>query len=132
QVGASAGMAVCTGPIKYTGHAELARDIENLKAALSQAGLSEGFLPVAAPSSVIPDRKNEYYKTDDELMQAIAEAMRTEYRAIVDAGLYVQLDDARLAVTYDRMVPPATPADYRKWAERQVELINHALEGIPE
>jgi 5-methyltetrahydropteroyltriglutamate--homocysteine methyltransferase len=132
QVGVAAGQAVCVGPVSYTGQAELQRDIENFKAALAQAGLAQGFLPVAAPSSVIPDRTNEYYKSDEELLQAIAEAMRSEYRAIVDAGLLLQLDDARLAVTYDRMVPPASFAQYRHWAARQVEAINHALQGIPE
>ena len=123
--------AVCVGPIAYTGQAELQRDIDNLKAALLGANVREAFLPVAAPASVIPDRKNEYYKSDDDLLHAIAEAMRTEYRMIVDAGFLVQLDDARNAVTYDRMVPPATFADYRRWLERQVEVINHAIEGIP-
>jgi len=61
----------------------------------------------------------------------VAEAMRTEYRTIVDAGFVVQLDDARAAVTYDRMVPPNTFADYRSWLARHVEVMNHALEGIP-
>lgn len=131
-VGASAGQAVCVGPIAYTGEAELARDIANFRDALAGAGAAEGFLPVASPTSVIPDRKNEYYKTDEALLYAIAEAMRTEYRAIVQAGLYVQLDDARLAVTYDRMVPPASLAEYRSWVARNVEAINHALQGIPE
>jgi 5-methyltetrahydropteroyltriglutamate--homocysteine methyltransferase len=132
QVGVAAGQAVCVGPVAYTGQAELQRDIENFKAALAQAGVAQGFLPVAAPSSVIPDRINEYYKSDDELLFAIAEAMRAEYRAIVDAGLMLQLDDARLAVTYDRMVPPASFPQYRSWVARQVEAINHALQGIPE
>jgi 5-methyltetrahydropteroyltriglutamate--homocysteine methyltransferase len=131
-VNASAGIAVCNGPVRYTGQAELQRDIDNFKAALSAAGAKQGFLPVAAPASVIPDRRNEHYKTEDDLLVAIAEAMRTEYKAIVDAGLYVQLDDARLAVTYDRMVPPKTFGEYKSWVARQVELINHALEGIPE
>ena len=131
-VGASAGVAVCVGPISYTGQAEVQRDIWNFKSALSEAGMAQGFLPVAAPSSVIPDRKNEYYKSDEDLLQAIAEAMRAEYRAIIDAGLALQLDDARLAVTYDRMVPPGSLADYRRWAALQVEAINHALQGIPE
>jgi 5-methyltetrahydropteroyltriglutamate--homocysteine methyltransferase len=130
--GASGALAVCVGPIEYTGQEELRRDIANFKAALSAAGGKQGFLPVAAPSSVIPDRRNEYYASDEECQQAIARAMRVEYKAIVDAGLYVQLDDARFAVTYDRMVPPASFADYRRWLEFQVELINHALEGIPE
>jgi 5-methyltetrahydropteroyltriglutamate--homocysteine methyltransferase len=131
-VGASAGVAVCVGPVSYTGQAEVQRDIANFKSALSGAGVAQGFLPVAAPSSVIPDRKNEYYKSDEELLHAIAEAMRAEYRAIIDAGLTLQLDDARLAVTYDRMVPPGSLADYRRWAAIQVEAINHALQDVPE
>ena len=124
--------SVCVGPIKYTGQAELQRDVDNFKAALGGAKVEEAFLPVAAPASVIPDRKNEYYKNDDELLAAIGEAMRTEYRMIVDAGFLVQLDDARNAVTYDRMVPPASFEDYRKWLARQVEVINYAIEGIPQ
>jgi 5-methyltetrahydropteroyltriglutamate--homocysteine methyltransferase len=131
-VNASAGVAACTGPVKYTGQAELQRDIDNFKAALAKTGARQGFLPVAAPASVIPDRVNEHYKSEEDLLVAIAEAMRTEYKAIVDAGLYVQLDDARLAVTYDRMVPPKSFGEYKSWVARQVELINHALEGIPE
>jgi 5-methyltetrahydropteroyltriglutamate--homocysteine methyltransferase len=131
-VGASAGIAVCVGPISYTGQAELARDIDNFKSALRKAGAAQGFLPVASPTSVIPDRKNEYYKSDQELLYAIADAMRAEYRAIVEAGLMLQLDDARLAVTYDRMVPPASFAEYRNWVAMNVEAINHSLQGIPE
>ena len=124
--------AVAVAPIRYTGQAEVQRDIAHFKAALQAAGLKEGFLPVAAPSSVIPDRKNEYYKTDEDCVRAIGEAMRDEYRAIVDAGLLVQLDDARFAVTYDRMVPPGSMSDYLQWLELQVEITNRALEGIPE
>jgi len=124
--------SICVGPIKYTGQAALQRDIDNFKAALKGVKVEEGFLPVAAPASVIPDRKNEHYKSDEECLQAIAEAMRTEYRMIVDAGFILQLDDARTAVTYDRMVPPGTFADYRKWVAMHVDLLNHALDGIPE
>jgi 5-methyltetrahydropteroyltriglutamate--homocysteine methyltransferase len=124
--------AACIGPIAYTGQAALQRDIDNLKAALAKSPAVEAFLPVAAPASVIPDRKNEYYASEDDCLQAIAEAMRTEYRMIVDAGFLVQLDDARTAVTFDRMVPPASFADYRDWVARYVEVVNHALEGIPE
>jgi 5-methyltetrahydropteroyltriglutamate--homocysteine methyltransferase len=124
--------SVCVGPIKYTGQAELKRDIDNFKAALAKSKVVEGFLPVAAPSSVIPDRINEYYPSADACQQAIAEAMRDEYRMIVEAGLLVQLDDARAAVTYDRMVPPASFKEYLAWFETQVDLINHSLEGIPE
>jgi 5-methyltetrahydropteroyltriglutamate--homocysteine methyltransferase len=124
--------AICVGPIRYTGQAELQRDIDNLKAALKGTKVEEAFLPVAAPASVIPDRKNEYYKSEDETMAAIAAAMRDEYKMIIDAGFVVQLDDARNAVTYDRMVPPASFADYRKWLSNQVDIINHAIEGLPQ
>jgi len=123
--------SVAVAPISYTGQPELQRDIANLKSALHGVEAAEAFLPVAAPASVIPDRKNEYYANDDDLALAIAEAMHTEYRTIIAAGLLVQLDDARAAVTYDRMVPPQTFADYRRWLGRQVEIINHAIEGLP-
>ena len=123
--------SVCVGPINYTGQAELQRDIENFKAALKGVNVEEAFLPVAAPASVIPDRKNEYYKSDEECLFAIGAAMRTEYKMIVDAGFLLQLDDARAAVTYDRMVPPAAFADYRKWVDMHMEVLNHAIEGLP-
>ncbi len=123
--------SICTGPIKYIGEAALKRDIANFKAALDGAGVEEGFLPVAAPASVIPDRRDEYYKSEEEGLQAVADAMRVEYRTIVDAGLLVQLDDARAAVTYDRMVPPASFEDYYRWVARHMEALNYALEGIP-
>jgi len=123
--------AVCIGPIAYTGQAELKRDIDNFKAALAGMKIEESFLPVAAPASVIPDRKNEYYRSDEECLVAIAAAMGTEYKMIVDAGFLLQLDDARAAVTYDRMVPPAKFADYRKWVTRHVEVLNHAIKGLP-
>jgi 5-methyltetrahydropteroyltriglutamate--homocysteine methyltransferase len=123
--------AVCVGPISYTGQAELQRDIDNFKAALKGARVAEGFLPVAAPASVIPDRKNEYYANDEDYLAAIAEAVRVEYKMIVDSGLLVQLDDARTAVTYDRMVPPASFRDYRKWVAMHMEALNHAVKGLP-
>jgi 5-methyltetrahydropteroyltriglutamate--homocysteine methyltransferase len=124
--------SVCVGPISYTGQPQLQRDIDNFRAALKDSPREEAFLPVAAPSSVIPDRINRYYSTEEACLEAIAVAMRTEYRMIVDAGFLVQLDDARAAVTYDRMVPPASHKDYLNWLAKQVEVINHALEGIPE
>jgi 5-methyltetrahydropteroyltriglutamate--homocysteine methyltransferase len=123
--------SVCTGPITYTGMPALQRDIENFKAALQGVAVEEAFLPVAAPSSVIPDRRNEYYANDDDCLHALAGAMRDEYRAIVDAGFLLQLDDARCAVSYDRMVPPQSFQDYRNWVAKHVEILNHAIEGIP-
>src|SRR5262249_56414671 len=85
--------AVCVGPIAYTGEAELKRDIENFRAALKGVDVEEAFLPVAAPASVIPDRKNEYYRSEEELIRAIGAAMRTEYRMIIDAAFVLQLSD---------------------------------------
>jgi 5-methyltetrahydropteroyltriglutamate--homocysteine methyltransferase len=123
--------SVCVGPIAYTGQAELQRDIDNFKAALAGCQVEEAFLPVAAPASVIPDRKNEHYRSDEECLAAIGTAMRTEYKMIVDAGFVLQLDDARAAVTYDRMVPPASLADYRKWVDMHVEVLNAAIAGLP-
>jgi len=123
--------AVCVGPISYTGQAELKRDIDNFKSALKGLQVEEAFLPVAAPASVIPDRRNEFYKSDEELIRAIGAAMRTEYRMIIDAGFLLQLDDARAAVTYDRMVPPASFAEYRKWLALQVDVLNEAIAGLP-
>lgn len=123
---------VCVAPIQYTGLGELQRDIGNFKAALRDVKVEEAFLPVAAPSSAIPDRKNEYYRNDEELLVALAEALRTEYRTIADSGILLQVDDARAAVTYDRMVPPGNFEDYHRWLSRHVDVLNHALEGIPE
>jgi 5-methyltetrahydropteroyltriglutamate--homocysteine methyltransferase len=123
--------SVAAGPITYSGLAELQQDIDDFKDALRGAKVEEAFLPVAAPSSVIPDRKNEYYKNDEELQQAIGDAMHTEYKTIIDAGLLVQLDDARAAVSYDRMVPPKSLKEYRAWLARQVEITNHAIKGLP-
>jgi 5-methyltetrahydropteroyltriglutamate--homocysteine methyltransferase len=123
--------AVCVGPITYGDPSELQRDIANFKAALAKVKAVEAFLPVAAPASAVPDRKNEYYASDEECLVAIAEAMRSEYQTIVDAGFVVQLDDARTAVTYDRMVPPASFDDYRRWVARHVEILNHAIAGLP-
>jgi 5-methyltetrahydropteroyltriglutamate--homocysteine methyltransferase len=123
--------SVAVAPITYTGKAELKQDIDNFKAALRGVNVEEAFLPVAAPASAIPDRKNEYYRKADDLAQAIGEAMRTEYRTIIDAGLLVQLDDARAAVSYDRMVPPMSLKDYRSWLAKQVEITNHAIKGLP-
>jgi 5-methyltetrahydropteroyltriglutamate--homocysteine methyltransferase len=120
------------GPIRYSGQASLKRDIDHLKSAASNAGAREAFLPVVAPASVAPNRRDEFYKSENEALFAIAEALNTEYRAIVDAGLIVQVDDAFLASSYDLMVPPQSLRDYRRWAEIRIEAVNRALTGIPE
>jgi 5-methyltetrahydropteroyltriglutamate--homocysteine methyltransferase len=121
---------VCTGPVEYSGHAELQRDIANLKAAAEAAGVEEVFMTAVSPSDVEGQQPNEFYKTDEEYLTAIADAMHEEYCAIVDAGLILQIDDPRL-LTYYISRPDLSVADCRLWAELRVEALNHALRGLP-
>jgi 5-methyltetrahydropteroyltriglutamate--homocysteine methyltransferase len=130
QGAARRGRMVCTGPITYKGHAQLRRDIDNLQSALDGAKASEAFMPAISPSNVEDWQRNAYYKTQEEYLLAIADAMHEEYKAIVDAGFLVQIDDPRL-VTYYMLRPDATIEQCRKWAEVRVEALNHALRGIP-
>ena len=118
---------VCVGPVSYAGRAQLARDIANLKSAMAAAGADEGFLPALSP---IPGMGNEHYATGEEFFLAFGEAMREEYQAILGAGLLLQVDDPRMVSTWDSM-NDTTLAEYRKWMEQRVELINHALRGLP-
>jgi len=122
---------VVTGPITYKAQSVIARDIASLKAALGQVRVTDAFMAAVAPASVAPDREDEHYRNSDESLAAIARALNQEYRAIVDAGFIVQIDDSYFASMYDTMVPPGALADYRKWAAMQVEVLNAALEGIP-
>jgi 5-methyltetrahydropteroyltriglutamate--homocysteine methyltransferase len=123
---------VCTGPISYTGLDALNRDIDDLKAAVAASDVTDGFLPVVAPASVVPLRNDEFYDSEEDFVFAVADALNVEYRAIVDAGLMVQIDDAYLATMFDTMVPPASMAEYRDWAELRIEALIRALDGIPE
>ncbi len=120
----------CVGPISYKGHALLAADIANLKAALAEVKAEEAFMPAVSPSNVEEWQRDRYYKTPEEFVFAIAEAMREEYKAIVDSGLLLQIDDPRL-VTHYNVTPDASIEDCRKWAEVRVEALNHALRGLP-
>jgi len=120
---------VCTGPITYKGQARVQRDIDNLKAALNGARVEEVFMPAISPSNIEDWQRNAYYKTQDEYVFAIADAMREEYEAIVNAGFLLQIDDPRL-VTYYIIHPEASVADCRKWAEVRVAALNHALRNI--
>src|SRR5262245_35852388 len=122
---------VCTGPIVYKGHAQIQRDIENLKAALGSRKVADVFMPAISPSNVEEWQRNAYYKTPEEYLFAIAEALREEYKAIVDAGFLVQIDDPRL-VCYYMLHPELDIVACRKWAQQRVEALNHALRGIPE
>jgi len=117
---------VCTGPISYQGEETLRRDVENLKAAVSASGAKSAFMPSVAPSGA---GTNEYYKSDEEFFFAVAEAMSHEYRAIVDAGLYLQIDDPFMTDLFSD--PALDERQRRRLAEIHVEAINHALRGIP-
>jgi 5-methyltetrahydropteroyltriglutamate--homocysteine methyltransferase len=127
---------IVNGPLRYTGHAQVARDIANLKGALAKVKTAnpslEAFLPVVAPASALPGAKNEHYHNDEAYLFALADALHEEYQAIVDAGLHVQIDDAFLPYMYEKMVPPMTAAQYRYWAQMRVDALNHALKGIPQ
>jgi len=120
---------VCTGPITYRGQALLKRDIANLKAAIGNAKV-EAFMPAISVANIEDWMLNRHYKTQEEYLFAIADAMREEYKAIVDAGFLVQIDDPRL-VSYYLVNPKASIAECRKWAVIRVEALNHALRGIP-
>jgi 5-methyltetrahydropteroyltriglutamate--homocysteine methyltransferase len=121
---------VCTGPISYQGRASLQRDIDNLKAALAGISHEEAFMPAVSPTNLANWNTNEYYNTDEEFRVALADALREEYQAIVDAGLLLQIDDPQLA-SHWAMHPDIDLAQYRGWASASVELLNHALTGIP-
>src|SRR5215218_7907108 len=122
----------CVADVTYTGQEAIGRDIANLKAAMEAAGVTEGFLPVVAPASCFPNLIDEHYGSEQAALLGIAEALAEEYRAIVDAGLYLQIDDAYIPFMYDVIVPPGTIDDYRAWAQPRIDALNHALEGIPE
>jgi len=122
---------VCTGPIKYIGHKELAADIENLKSAVGGLEVAEAFITAISPTNLEMYLPNEYYRSEEEYLVALAEAMNEEYRAIVDAGFLLQIDDPRL-ITYYNRTPGISLEDNRKFMALRVEIVNHALHGIPE
>jgi 5-methyltetrahydropteroyltriglutamate--homocysteine methyltransferase len=124
------GIDVCTGKVTYRGQAAIQADIDNLRAALKGRPHEEVFVPAIAPSYIFATLANEFYRTPEEYEQALADALREEYRAIVDAGFILQVDDPRL-VTYYMMNADASIEDCRKWAARRVEVINESLRGIP-
>jgi 5-methyltetrahydropteroyltriglutamate--homocysteine methyltransferase len=123
---------VCREPIRYTGQQALAREIELLKAALGAHAIGDAFLTSTAPASIEVGRRNEYYKSDEEFLEALAEALRVEYETIAQAGLLVQIDDAWLPALWDRIgIPMGLPA-YRRYCMVRVEALNHALRNVPE
>jgi 5-methyltetrahydropteroyltriglutamate--homocysteine methyltransferase len=130
--GSASGYPVaCTGPITYQGQTAVQSDIETFKAALAGVNPEEAFIPAVAPGTIELQRRNEYYPTEEAYLFAIAEAMRQEYQAIVDAGFLLQIDDPRVVTQYGMPDPAPGIAEYRKIAELRVEALNHALADIP-
>jgi 5-methyltetrahydropteroyltriglutamate--homocysteine methyltransferase len=122
---------VCVAPLTYIGQDAINADIARFKAALAAAGMAEGFMTAIAPGSTTRIG-NAYYKTYEEFVFAAAEAMREEYKAILDAGLILQLDDPALATNWDMINPEPALEEYRKFAIVQVEALNHAIRGLPQ
>lgn len=120
----------CTAPLTYKGQEALATELANLKTALQGMKVADVFVPCISPANIEDWNQNRYYKTDEEYLFAIADAMSVEYKSIVDAGFLVQVDDPRL-VSYYLMDPRMSVEDIRKWATKRVDALNHALRDIP-
>ena len=120
----------CTGPVSYRGTEAVQGDIANLKAAVKDLACADVFMPAIASSYIAATFANEYYRTHEEYEQAISDAMREEYKAIVDAGFILQIDDPDLADAW-QMHPQMTVADYRKYQETRIAALNHALRDLP-
>lgn len=121
---------IVRGPVTYTGQEALARDIANLKAALDAAGIEEGWMNAVAPASCARI-VNEHYATDEELLYAVADAMREEYAAIVDAGLILQLDDPAIAESWDQATSEPSLEAYKRYTNIRIDALNHAIRGLP-
>jgi 5-methyltetrahydropteroyltriglutamate--homocysteine methyltransferase len=122
---------VCTGPITYMGHDEVRADIDNLRQALAGAPSEEAFITAISPTNLEMYFVNEFYQSEEEYLEALGDAMNEEYRAIVDAGFLVQIDDPRLITHYNRS-PGMTMEECRRFIALRVEAVNHSLKGIPE
>jgi 5-methyltetrahydropteroyltriglutamate--homocysteine methyltransferase len=129
----AASRPTCNGPIAYTAQETLRQQLANLKAAAAAAGVEEAFVSSIAPGSLemFCRDQNSYYPTTEAFLEAIATAMREEYRAIADAGFIVQLDDPGLPGAWDMLDPRPSLEEYKRYAQLRVEMLNHALKGIP-
>jgi 5-methyltetrahydropteroyltriglutamate--homocysteine methyltransferase len=123
-------LPVCVGELRYVGQSELRRDIDNFKAALVGVDVAGAYLPANTPGTIEHWMANEHYPNDEAFLFAIAEAMRTEYQAIVDAGLLLQIDDPDLPDGWN-CLPDITLPEYRAYAMLRIEALNHALRDIP-
>jgi 5-methyltetrahydropteroyltriglutamate--homocysteine methyltransferase len=120
---------VCTAPITYAGTPALKKEIDLLR---PHANSAECFLTSTAPASIEVYRRNEFYKSEEEFVFGLAEAMRVEYEAIVNAGLILQVDDAWLPALWDRIGMTMGLDAFRKRCAIRIEALNHALRNIPE
>ncbi|WP_174452917.1 cobalamin-independent methionine synthase II family protein [Demequina iriomotensis] len=118
------------GPLSYRGHDAIASDIAHLRAGLDAAGIETGFITSLAPGSAARIG-NSFFASEEEHIWAWADVMREEYKAIVDAGLTVQLDDPSLAESWDQINPEPSVADYRAFLQTRIDAINHAIAGLP-
>jgi 5-methyltetrahydropteroyltriglutamate--homocysteine methyltransferase len=121
----------CSGPIAYIGQNEVQADIANLKAALGAVQAAEGFITALSPSNLEVFYRNDHYRSQEDYLTALADAMHEEYKAIVDAGFVLQIDDPQLVTYWDR-TPGIGLEDCRKFIALRVEILNHALRGIAE
>jgi 5-methyltetrahydropteroyltriglutamate--homocysteine methyltransferase len=120
----------CVAPLTYIGHEVLQRDIDHLQAALQGVDAEEAFMSAVSPGTIEHWLTNDYYKTQEEYLYAIADAMRVEYEAIVQAGFVLQIDDPDLADAW-QMHPEVSVEEYRKYAELRIDALNHGLRNIP-
>jgi 5-methyltetrahydropteroyltriglutamate--homocysteine methyltransferase len=121
---------VCVGPVRYKGRAQIKAEIDHLKSALAQAGIEEGFMTSVGPGSFARG-EDLHYKTEEEFVFASAEAMRAEYKAIVEAGLVLQIDDPSLPDNWDMINPEPPLEEFKKFERVRIEALNHALKGLP-
>ena len=124
--------SMCTGPIAYRGSTAVQTDLANFTAALHGRSFEEAFIPAVAPGTIELQRANHFYKTEEDYLGALANAMRVEYKMIVDAGFILQIDDPRMVTEYDSMDPAPSPEEYRRFAMVRIEALNYALAGLPE
>ena len=123
---------MCTGPVSSKGQGELQKDISNLKAAMSAHGRTRGFMNAASPGVISLFLQNDFYKTREEYLSALADAMKTEYETIVESGLDLQLDCPDLALSRHMLFNDLTDDEFLKVAASHVEALNYALKDVPE
>jgi 5-methyltetrahydropteroyltriglutamate--homocysteine methyltransferase len=123
---------VCRGPVKYTGQQALEREIDALRSALDGQPLSDAFLTTTAPASIEVGRRNEFYRTQEDFVLALADALKVEYETIAAAGFQLQIDDAWVPALWDRIGIKMGMAAFKRYCMMRVEALNHALSNVPD